>query len=391
MLGAPKLPPLAWRNLTESRGRLLASVAGTAFAVTLMFMENGFRGALLDSMVGLIRRFDGEIFLVGRTIYTLSIPQPFPRIRLEQAKSFDGVNAGFPVLIETRRPRWRNLQDGLLHRIQAIGCNPRDHVFLIESLNENTELWRRPRTAMADNRSRTKKLGPLSPGLVSELSGRTIEIVGEFSLGPDFQNDGTLVMSEANFLSIFPDRRGGSPSSQPIDVGVLQTKSRNEPAPELLEAIRKALPADVLVLSKSGLLAKEQTFWDRVAPIGVVFRIGVVMGFAVGVAICYQVLYADISDRLPEFATLKAMGHSNRRLFAIVMTQAVQLSVLGYLSGLLTSVLLFAWVNRATGLPMELKPELAAEVFVFAVLMCSLSGLLAARRLANADPAQLFG
>ena len=43
--------PLAWRNLTENRLRLLASVAGTAFAVTLMFMENGFRQALLDSMV----------------------------------------------------------------------------------------------------------------------------------------------------------------------------------------------------------------------------------------------------------------------------------------------------------------------------------------------------
>ena len=31
--------PLAWRNLTENQVRLLASVAGTAFAVTLMFME----------------------------------------------------------------------------------------------------------------------------------------------------------------------------------------------------------------------------------------------------------------------------------------------------------------------------------------------------------------
>jgi ABC-type antimicrobial peptide transport system permease subunit len=38
--------------------------------------------------------------------------------------------------------------------------------------------------------------------------------------------------------------------------------------------------------------------------------IGVVMGFIVGMAICYQVLYADIGDRLGEFATLKAMGYS---------------------------------------------------------------------------------
>ena len=51
--------PLAWRNLTENKRRLLASVAGTAFAVTLMFMENGFRHAMLDSMVNVIERLDG--------------------------------------------------------------------------------------------------------------------------------------------------------------------------------------------------------------------------------------------------------------------------------------------------------------------------------------------
>ena len=64
-----------------------------------------------------------------------------------------------------------------------------------------------------------------------------------------------------------------------------------------------------------GLVTLEQAFWDKVAPIGTVFMIGVVMGFIVGMAICYQVLYADISDRLGEFATLKAMGYSNTWLF----------------------------------------------------------------------------
>ncbi len=38
MADPPQGVPLAWRNLTENRLRLLASVAGTAFAVTLMFM-----------------------------------------------------------------------------------------------------------------------------------------------------------------------------------------------------------------------------------------------------------------------------------------------------------------------------------------------------------------
>ena len=68
------------------------------------------------------------------------------------------------------------------------------------------------------------------------------------------------------------------------------------------------------MLTKAGLIAKEQGFWHHVAPIGTVFSIGVVMGFIVGLAICYQVLFSDISERLAEFATLKAMGYSDSRL-----------------------------------------------------------------------------
>jgi putative ABC transport system permease protein len=61
-----RIPPLSWKNLAENKVRLAASVAGTAFAVTLMFMELGFRGALLDSMVAVMRSLDGDLFLVNR-------------------------------------------------------------------------------------------------------------------------------------------------------------------------------------------------------------------------------------------------------------------------------------------------------------------------------------
>jgi putative ABC transport system permease protein len=122
-----------------------------------------------------------------------------------------------------------------------------------------------------------------------------------------------------------------------------------------------------------------------------VFSIGVAMGFVVGMAICYQVLYSDVSDRLAEFATLKAMGYSNGWLFRRVVEQAVYLALLGYVAGLGVSVLTFRAVNAATGLPMGFRPGTAAMVLGLTVLMCVLSACLAARRLVTADPAQLYG
>ena len=38
---------LAWRQLVHRRSRLLAALLGVAFAVLLMFMQLGFRSALL--------------------------------------------------------------------------------------------------------------------------------------------------------------------------------------------------------------------------------------------------------------------------------------------------------------------------------------------------------
>jgi putative ABC transport system permease protein len=381
-----RLPPLAWRNLVESKLRLTASVAGTAFAVTLMFMELGFRGALLDSMVAVVRSLDGDLFLVHRLLYTLAVPQPFAHGWLEQARSFDDVTWAGPFYVEMRRARWRNPVDRIPRRIRVLAYPPADETLAIEPLRRDRALWERPDTVMADVLSKAGRYGPMARLGSSELSGRRVTVVGTFALGTDFESDGTLVMSEENFVSVFPDRRIDANGP---DVGVVRVRQGVD-LERLRAALQAALPPGVQVLTKPGLVAREQAFWDKVAPIGTVFTIGVVMGFIVGMAICYQVLFSDIGDRLGEFATLKAMGYSNSWLFRRVVEQAVYLALLGYAAGVVVSLLAFRLVHAATGLPMLFRPTTAALVLLLTVLMCVLSGAIAARRLVAADPAQLY-
>jgi putative ABC transport system permease protein len=381
-----RLPPLAWRNLVESKVRLAASVAGTAFAVTLMFMQLGFRGALLDSMVAVVRSLDGDLFLVHKLLYTLAVPQPIARGPLEQAWSFDDVTWAGPFYVEMRRSRWRNPSDGIPRRIRVLAYPPADQTLAIEPLRRDRALWEQPDTVMADVLSKAGRYGALARLGSSELSGRRVTVAGTFALGTDFQSDGTLVMSEENFLSLFPDRRLGANGP---DVGVIRVRPGAD-LERLRAGIQAAVPPGVQVLTKPGLVAREQAFWDKVAPIGTVFTIGVVMGFIVGMAICYQVLYADIGDRLGEFATLKAMGYSNTWLFRRVVDQAVYLALLGYAAGVVVSLLAFRLVHAATGLPMLFRLTTAVVVLLLTVIMCVLSGAFAARHLVAADPAQLY-
>jgi len=62
----------------------------------------------------------------------------------------------------------------------------------------------------------------------------------------------------------------------------------------------------VNVMTKQQFLDKEFAFWNTATPIGYIFALGTVMGFIVGMIICYQILFSDISDHMREFATLKA-------------------------------------------------------------------------------------
>ena len=61
---------------------------------------------------------------------------------------------------------------------------------------------------MADALSRTERFGPFRPGMVSELSGKTVRIVGTFELGADFQSDGNLVMSDRSLAESSPTAAG---------------------------------------------------------------------------------------------------------------------------------------------------------------------------------------
>jgi putative ABC transport system permease protein len=121
-----------------------------------------------------------------------------------------------------------------------------------------------------------------------------------------------------------------------------------------------------------------------------IFYVGVGMGFAVGVIVCYQILYTNIHDSMSELATLKAMGYRNSYFLGFVVRQSFFLSIAGFLPALIVSRYLFFEIEQRAGLPMLMDGPRVAWIYGLTLAMCVTSGLLAVRRLWNADPASLF-
>jgi putative ABC transport system permease protein len=158
----------------------------------------------------------------------------------------------------------------------------------------------------------------------------------------------------------------------------------------VLARLKQRLPDDVIVLSKQGFIDFEQNYWRSSTSIGFIFTLGAAMGFVVGCVIVYQVLYTDVSDHLPEYATLMAMGYRLSHLLGVVLREGVYLAVMGYVPAYLAGQGLYWFVRDATRLPVGMNATRALTVLVMILVMCVASSLLAMRRLVDADPAEIF-
>jgi len=396
--------PLAWKNLTHNRRRLAVALLGIGFAVLLMFMETGFENALYDSAVKLIDDLDADVLVVHRAHYSLLARQTFGKKRLDQIRACPGVQGAYPLYIETRRSEWQ-LADGPDappqypgYPIRTLAYHLGDPVFRARGIEDYHAELGQPDTALADVKCKAKYH---IPGELSQtaatLSGRPIRLVGRFELGTDFANEGNLVMSTENFARYFPDRALGADPLDAVDLAIVQLDEGAD-VDEVLNYLNgnpdsgrpRALPDDVVAFTKEQFLETETAFWRTATPIGFIFSLGTIIGFVVGVIICYQIIFADVADHVAEFATLKAMGYRNRYFVGFVLQEALLLSLLSFLPGLAISAAFYHVLARQTGLLLVLNFQRIMLVLLLTIFMCVGSGCLAMRKVLSADPAELF-
>ena len=384
--------PLAWLNLTHDRRRFVTSLAGVGFAVLLMFMFNGFMNALYDSQLQLLNRFNGEVIIVNRLRTNMFVPRAFARRRLYQARAFEGVQDAYAIYIS--EVNWKNPENRNSRGVRVIAINPDEPVLNIPEIADHRQALKLPETALMDTQSRAE-VGPVEAGVISELADRRIRLVGTFTMGTDFASgNGNLLMSDQNFLRYFADRgpEEDKRSFATVDIGVVKLEPDAD-VNRIVETLQNTLPNDVLVMArdgKNGFVIRERKYWQENTNIGFVFSLLTSMGFFVGIILVYQILYTDVADHWAEYATLKAMGYRNGYLLGVVMQEALILSVLGFIPGVLVSQLLYQAAGNATGLFFQMTPERVMNLLIATFIMCLVSGAIAVRKVQTTDPADVF-
>lgn len=409
--------PLAWLQLKREKVRLLIAIAGIGFAVFLMFVQLGFRDALFNSAIRFHENVKGDIMLLSTRSNSLISIQSFPQRRLygllglETVENISPVYVGFGLW---KNPFWEGLPKSQTRQLMVLGVDPNDDVLSVPGYDAAArKLLKVEDHILFDKKSRAE-FGPIpakfeefqkqGKSIVTEISDRKVTIDGLFELGASFGADGNALTSESNFLRIFTRRDRGD-----INIGIVKLKQGAD-LYKSLEAVKKALPGgyrvnptlkpdeakedfivgEIRVLTKKAFVEVERKYWQNSTSIGFIFTLGAVIGFLVGIVIVYQILYTDVSDHLPEYATLKAMGYKNRYLLKVVFQEALILSVMGFIPGFLLSNGMYTLTRNATALPLAMTSDRTLTVFCLAVMMCAISGAIAVRKVQDADPADIF-
>lgn len=382
--------PLAWAQLTREKMRLVIAIAGIGFADLLMFIQFGFRDALFESSISFHSQLKGDIFLTSTQSTALIAMKSFSQRRLYQALSFNGVTGISPVYLGFGL--WKNPdpEKNNTRQLMVIGFDPTHPIFELPEVKDNLDKIQLADVVLFDRSSRPE-FGPVAEyfkqgkTVETEIDNRRVTVEGLFTLGASFGADGNIITSDLNFLRIFNGRR----TKGLIDLGVVHLQPGTD-VKAVIEKMRATLPQDVTIASKEEFVAFERKYWEESTAIGFIFTLGAAMGFIVGIVIVYQILYTDVTDHLPEYATLKAMGYKDIYFLSVVFQEALILAIIGYLPGLGVSMVLYNLARTATSLPMYMNMGKVVTVFAMTVVMCFVSGAIAVRKLQAADPADIF-
>ena len=383
--------PLAWLQLKRQPVRYLVAVTGIGFAALLMFMQLGFQSGLLRSATTFYQALETDLILINPATVNSGSYQQFPQSLLYRALGIEGVSKTIPLYVTNINAQ--QLGGVKPTSLRVIGFDPNEKVLDVPAINSQRDLLKTPNFVLFDELGLSIKTGPVAKKvskdgpleLILSNYSRSFRVMGLFKLGSTFVADSNLIASQATALDLaFPQVSVGE-----ISLGLI----RLDPSADIkrVQTYLKSLYGDQLqVLTKKELITQERNYWNNVSSFGVIFGFGTIMGLLVGGVVVYQVLYTDVSDHLKEYATLKAMGFSNKFVLMVVIQESILLAVSAFIPATLLSAALYAGLTAVSGIRLEMTADKTLLVGSLTMGLCAVASAIAIRKLQDADPASVF-
>ncbi len=413
---------IARKNLFEDIPRFLVAQAGIMFAVSLVTIQTGVLNGVIRSTVALVENSPADIWLASDKMIQLELTRPLLFDYAVRAKKVDGVKRAEALL--QGAANW-SVPGGKINVVKIYGFSPTGKLFVPgNTVNNNVKSLENPYTAIID-KSNLKSLQIKKIGDMGQIGSLPVQVIG---LTQDTQSVvsspflftsldtanaylNASVTTNVNCTWVGEELQCRNVYKKDKDADAKKQQSQNEPPPQLslnspisyvliqaqpgqnIQQLKKRLEAtfpETKAYTTAELSEKIQIYWQKSTGIGFILGLGAGVGVVVGVVIVSQILYSAVTDHLKEFGTLKAMGASNRVIYGVIIEQALWMSILGYIPGMLLCLGVGAWTSATQGIVILITPLTAIGVFGITVLMCIGSALFAIQKVSKVDPAIVF-
>ena len=369
---------LARKNLLHDRLRFVITVAGVAFAVTLVFLQVGLFMGLLAKATVTIENAAADIWVTSKRTPNVDFAHTFPETNVLRVRGVPGVERADNLLIQ-----FMNIQ---LPSGAEEGC-------LVYALDDFSS-WNLPwNSAGAElsvlkrgqfifmDRSAERRFGPFEVGQYREILGRRFRIVGTTTGAASFTTAPIVFMNYGNAQELLQTLQGKT------HYVLVRLAPGADPALVKAEIARRLPYNDVY--TRSEWARRSRSYWVVSTGLGMNMGVTVFLGILVGIVIVAQTLYTSAVEHVKEFGTVKAIGGSNLAIYRILGEQALIAAVIGFALG---AVLSYAARPAMAQLHLNvlISPGFAAVVFLGTLLMCLGAALFSFRRVAGIDPALVF-
>ena len=371
----------AWLNLVRGdRVRFTVAIAGAVVAIFILLVHLAFLRAVEHKAGQVYSLFDADVVMVSDRYQFLYRMADFPAARLRQAVSVPGVEAAAAVRIAASR--WVSAQNGAQSSLLLIGIDP-DPLFLEDpELRAAAPGLRVPRRALID-RLADSEIGAVRVGDAARIGVQPVTVAGSYALGLPMYAAATAIVANSDFAFY----SGEDPYR--TQLGLLRLAPGTDTG-AVVDALRRALPEDVRVMTRAALIAQEAHYFVEVKPLGIMMRAGLVIGLIVGAVALFQIMSSQIESRMRDFAVLRAMGFSASFTYSVGAWQLLVMGAAAFAAAWVAAIPVFELVSRKSHLSLPLDGWLFGTGLALCLPMIA-SAALPLVRAARAEPARLFG
>jgi putative ABC transport system permease protein len=369
---------LVLSNMSHRPARTIVSVFGIGIGVLLIIFTVGLAHGVLRERGRRESNIGAEIMVRASGTFSMSGSQPFalPVARAGELAKVAGVSAAVPIgqnLVSSDSGFGSRLVDGI----------PFDEYAALTNLTIKEGTGFTPCTESSPPDCKDQAIvdtvwqndRKASVGSTVQLYDRPFRIVGIY----EPPGGGRIKIP----LSTMQEQLAGEDHCTAVLVACESPAEQDNVAAR----IRQQFPADQIIFTRD----LPELYASSVPALNIFIKVVVAIASAISMLVILLAMYTTVTERTKQIGILKSLGMSNGTIAWVVEKEAILVSLLGVITGILLTLVMRFAVMRTTSLVVEIEPRWIIVSLAVGLVGGTIGALYPALRAARQDAVEALG